>query len=387
MRATTFRRKCEELIRLISLCTAFLVVGVLVPFPSVAEGAKVNIGEQIGQMLMVGFRGLEVDEESPVVRDIREGRIGGVVLFDYDIPSASSVRNIESPRQVKELVAALQDAAPVPLFVAIDQEGGKVSRLKEASGFPPSVSAQYLGALDDVEKTRQHAGAMAATLASLGINLNFAPVVDLNVNPDNPVIGKLERSFSADPAVVTRQAIAIIDALHERVILSAVKHFPGHGSSAADSHEGFVDITETWSPEELIPFDRIFKAGRCDMIMTGHVFNGKLDPEWPATLSPEVIHHILREYMGYGGVVVSDDMQMRAIRDNYGIETAIERAVLAGVDILLFANNSVFEEDIASRAGAILERLVRDGTISADRIDTSYRRIMKLKERLSRQSP
>ncbi|MDO9515924.1 MAG: glycoside hydrolase family 3 protein [Syntrophales bacterium] len=384
MRAIMFRHKCEELIRLAALCTVITVFGAMLPFSSsAADGPEADIGAKIGQMLMVGFRGLEVDEGSPVIRDIREGRIGGVILFDYDVPSAAPVRNIESLQQVKKLVAALKGAAPIPLFVAIDQEGGRVCRLKEKFGFPPSVSAQYLGSLDNIETTKKSADATAETLASLGINLNFAPVVDLNTNPDNPVIGRLERSFSADPAVVTRQAIAVIDSLHGRGILSGIKHFPGHGSSTADSHEGFVDITQTWSREELIPYDRIIKAEKCDMIMTAHVFNGTLDPRWPATLSSEVMH-ILRDYMGYEGVVISDDMQMKAIRESYGFETAIERAVLAGVDILVFANNSVFEEDVASKAGAILERLVRGGTISADRIDESYRRIMKLKERLRR---
>lgn len=382
MRVTIFRHKCEGLIRLTALCAVITLFGGMPPSLSAASDADVDMRAKIGQMLMVGFRGLAVNDASSIVRDIREGRIGGVVLFDYDVPSASPVRNIASPAQVKRLVTALQEAASVPLFVAVDQEGGRVSRLKESFGFPPSVSAQHLGSLDDVDKTRQYADVMAETLAGLGINLNFAPVVDLNTNPDNPVIGKLERSFSADPLVVTRQAIAVIDSLHDHGILSAVKHFPGHGSSTGDSHEGFVDITETWSPEEMIPFDRIVKAGRCDMIMTAHVFNRKLDPAWPATLSPAVIHHFLRECMGYEEVVVSDDMQMKAIRGAYNLETAIERAVLAGVDILLFANNSVFEEDIASRAGTILKRLVDEGKIPADRIDAAYRRIMDLKKRL-----
>ncbi len=385
MQTTMFRCKCEVLFCVVILAAFVAGCGGAAPVsPSAATSPGPALTAKIGQMVMVGFRGLTVDANSPVIGDIRAGRVGGVILFDYDVPSASPVRNIKSPEQVKRLVAALQGAASTPLFVAIDQEGGRVCRLKEAYGFPPTVSARYLGSLDDVEETRRYANIMAGTLSSLGINLNCAPVVDLNTTPDNPVIGKLGRSFSADPAVVTRQALAVIDALHGRGILSAVKHFPGHGSSTADSHQGFVDITDTWSPEELIPYDRILKAGRCDMIMTAHVFNATLDPEWPATLSPAVIHHILREYMGYEGVVVSDDMQMGAIRNTCGLETAIERAVLAGVDILLFANNSVFEADIVSRAGAILERLVRDGTISADRIDASYRRIMKLKERLRR---
>ncbi|MBN2398275.1 MAG: glycoside hydrolase family 3 protein [Deltaproteobacteria bacterium] len=382
MQTTTFLNKCEVLIRMVLLSVALMII--FPPSSFAVDGKGPTLEEKIGQMVMVGFRGLTVDTHSSIMRDIEAGRVGGVILFDYDVPSASPVRNIKSPGQVKQLVASLQGAASTPLFVAIDQEGGRVCRLKEAYGFPPTVSAQYLGSLEDVEKTRQYADVIAGTLASLGINLNCAPVVDLNTNPDNPVIGKLGRSFSADPVVVARQAIAVIDALHDRGILSAIKHFPGHGSSRADSHKGFVDITDTWSPEELIPYDRIIKADRCDMIMTAHVFNGNLDPEWIATLSSETIHHILREYMGYEGVIISDDMQMGAIRDNYNIETAIKRAVLAGVDILLFANNSVFEEGIASRAGAILERLVSEGILSADRIDASYRRIMELKERLRR---
>ena len=385
MRATMFRHKGEELIRLVTICTVIAVFGVMIPSPSSAAGGpETGIREKIGQMFMVGFRGLTVDERSPVIRDIKRGRIGGVILFDYDVPSASPVRNIESPRQVKQLVAALKGAASIPLFVAIDQEGGRVCRLKEQFGFPPSVSAQHLGSLDSVETTKRYADRTAATLVALGINLNFAPVVDLNTNPDNPVIGRLERSFSADPAVVTRHALAVIDSLHDRGILSAIKHFPGHGSSTADSHEGFVDITETWSSKELIPFDKIVEAGKCDMIMTAHVFNRRLDPRWPATLSCGMIREVLRGHMGYGGIIVSDDMQMKAIREAYGLETAIERAVLAGVDILLFANNSVFDEDIASRAGAILARLVRNGKVPPGRIDESYRRIMKLKERLRR---
>jgi len=383
MRATTFRHKCEELIRLAFLCSVIAVFGVMIPFSSLADGPETDIEAKIGQMLMVGFRGLKADEGSPVIRDIAAGKIGGVILFDRDVPSSSPVRNIKSPSQVKKLVDALQGASSIPLFVAIDQEGGRVCRLKEQFGFPPSVSAQHLGSLDSVEMTKRYADATAETLAGLGINLNFAPVVDLNTNPENPVIGKLERSFSADPAVVVRQAIAVINSLHSRGILSAIKHFPGHGSSTTDSHEGFVDITETWSAEELIPYDKIVKAGKCDMIMTAHVFNRHLDPQWPATLSPKVMH-ILRDYMGYEGVVISDDMQMKAIRGVYGLETTIKRALLAGVDILVFANNSVFEEDIASRAGAILESLVHEGKIPAARIDASYRRIMALKERLRR---
>jgi beta-N-acetylhexosaminidase len=363
------------------VCLLFAVLWIFGP-ASVSFSADLTVREKIGQMIMVGFRGLSVDDQSPIIRDIHAGRTGGVILFDYDVPSGSPVRNIKSPEQVRALVEALKKASSVPLFVAIDQEGGKVDRLKEKFGFPPSVSEQYLGSLNDVETTQKYARITAETLLGLGINLNFAPVVDLDVNPDNPVIGKLERSFSADPKIVIEQSLAVIDAFHNCKVLSAIKHFPGHGSSTADSHKGFVDVTNTWSPVELKPFAAIIKSGKCDIVMTAHIFNGRLDPVWPATLSYKTITGLLREELGYSGVVVSDDMQMEAIRSFYDLETAIKMSILSGTDILLFANNSVYEEDIASRAVAVIEKLISDKVISPARIDESYNRIMKLKEKL-----
>ena len=339
--------------------------------------------KDLGQMLIVGFRGLSVDEASPVIRDIRKRNIGGVILFDYDVPAGSPVRNIASPVQVRALTDALQAAAATPLFIAVDQEGGKICRLKTRFGFPPTVSAEYLGGLDDPAAIRRYAMATAETLHEAGINVNFAPVVDLNRNPSNPVIGMLERSYSADPAVVVRHAMVVIEALHGRRILSTLKHFPGHGSSAADSHLGVVDVTRTWDPVELVPFERIIQSGACDMVMTAHIFNGNLDSRRPATLSAKTITGILREKLGYDGVVVSDDMQMGAIRSFYGLEAAIRMALEAGCDILVFANNSVFEEDIAERAVGIIRKLVADGTVTPGKIGQSLGRIKKLKERIS----
>ncbi|HPQ44918.1 MAG TPA: glycoside hydrolase family 3 N-terminal domain-containing protein, partial [Syntrophales bacterium] len=249
--------------------------------PSASLSAETTTGNEsldtkIGQMIMIGFRGLSVDETSPVIVDIQKRHIGGVILFDYDVPSKSPVRNIESPPQVKSLVKALQEASTLPLFIAIDQEGGRVSRLKEKFGFAPTVSEQYLGSINDCDVTRQHSETTARTLADLGINVNFAPVVDLDRNPGNPVIGKLERSFSSDPNTVVKHSIICIEMLHKHGILSAIKHFPGHGSSSADSHKGFVDVTESWSADELKPFDAIIQSGICDMVMTAHIFNARL---------------------------------------------------------------------------------------------------------------
>jgi len=335
--------------------------------------------DKIGQMLMVGFRGTAVDEGSFIVRDIRRNNLGGVVLFDYDVVKGQAGRNITSPAQVKALVAALRKAARVPLLVAVDQEGGKVARLKTACGFPATVSHSTLGRLDDLANTEQHSLRLAETLNAMGIGLNLAPVVDLCTNPDNPVIAKLDRCFSADPKVVTRHALSYIAAHHQRGVLTTLKHFPGHGSSRSDSHLGFTDVSDTWTRDELEPYARIIQAGQADAIMTAHVFNTRLDKQYPATLSSATINGLLRGELGFDGVVISDDMQMAAITAHYGFETAIRKALEAGVDILVFGNNLSYDEEIVPRAIAVIRDLVETGVVSEARIDQSWQRIMRLK--------
>lgn len=350
--------------------------------PKLFADRETTLDEKIGQMLLFGFRGLSVHKDHPILQHIRQRHLGGVVLFDYDLARKSYVRNIESPPQVKTLVRALQAASPTPLLIAIDHEGGQITRLKEEYGFPPTVSAQFLGSKNDLALTRKYASAMAQTLSELGINLNLAPVVDLNINPHNPIIGTKERSFSVNPELVTKHALAFIEAHHEKDILCTLKHFPGHGSSTTDSHLGLVDVTNTWSPRELEPYTNIINAGRADVIMTAHVFNARLDPKFPATLSKPTITGILRKKLNYDGVVISDDMQMGAISKEYGFESAIRAAIEAGVDILAFANNVAFEEDIVARAFSLIKKLVMQGKISTERIDKSYQRIKKLKTKL-----
>ncbi len=347
------------------------------PSPSAGPSPSASLDEKIGRMLMVGFRGLRLAADDPVAADLRTGGIGGVVLFDYDVPTKSDVRNIESPKQVKALIGDLRRAAAGPLLVAVDQEGGRVARLKEKLGFPPSASARSLGALDDVAETRKAAAATAGALAEAGFDINFAPVVDLDVDRLNPVIGGLDRSFSADPDVVTRNAAEFVKAHRERGVLTCLKHFPGHGSSRADSHLGFTDVTATWSRKELEPYARLIAEGLCDSVMTAHIFNAALDPDLPATLSTKTITGLLREGLAFDGPVISDDMQMKAISANYGFEDAVLKAVAAGVDILVFANNSVFDPGVAASALEIIRKAVRDGRVGEERIDESYARITR----------
>jgi beta-N-acetylhexosaminidase len=216
-----------------------------------------------------------------------------------------------------------------------------------------------------------------------GLNMNLAPVVDVNVNPASPAIGAVERSYSADPATVAAHAGWFIDEFRSRGVITVLKHFPGHGSATGDSHLGFTDITLTWGENELIPYATLLSRGNVDGVMVGHLYNATIDSLYPATLSSAAIGGLLRGRLGYDGVVVSDAMGMRALTDLYSFEEAVVRAVGAGVDILLYTKNQdSLGGSLAKQIVDLIEARVGDGTISPSRIDESYGRIMHLKERI-----
>jgi len=344
---------------------------------------KPSLEEKIGQMLMVGFRGFTVDDSDHIVRDLTEYHLGGVILFDYDVPTSTPERNIRSFEQVRNLNSKLQEISDRQLLIAIDQEGGRVARLKPTRDFQPHVSAEYLGEIDNPDSTRYYAASMSDQLQELGFNINFAPVVDLNTNPQNPVIGAIERSFSSDPELVTKHASIFLDEFEEHGITGVIKHFPGHGSAWNDSHVGMADVTETWEETELKPYQNLIESGHNFAIMTAHVFNENLDTDHPATLSKAVQTDLLRNQLGFEGVLFSDDMQMEAIRSFYGLDTAIKLAINAGVDILVFGNNSVYDPDIVPKAVQIIINHIESGEIEEDQIHESYERVQALKERLS----
>jgi beta-N-acetylhexosaminidase len=335
-------------------------------------GDEVSLDAMIAQMLLVGFTGSALSPGNPAIENVRTVGVGGVVLFD-------AAGNIKSPGQLKALTASLQKLAKVPLLVAVDQEGGNVARLKTKYGFPASVSQQYLGRMNNLALTRRCAATTARTLAEHGINMNLAPVVDLNTNPSNPIIGGKGRSFSPEPKAVVSHALEVVRAHAERKVGCAIKHFPGHGSSKADSHLGFVNVTSTWSARELEPFARIHRESACEALMTAHIYNAKLDEQYPATLSHRTITELLREEMGYDGVVMTDDMQMKAITAHYSYPKAIELAVRAGVDIITIGSGSLYGANTAARTVAIVRDLVRSGAIPGSRIEQSYERIVRLK--------
>jgi beta-N-acetylhexosaminidase len=331
---------------------------------------------KIGQMILIGYPGTTVDQR--VLEEVRAGKVGSIILFEKNIPAANSFI------AVKKVIWTYQQAATIPLFVGIDQEGGRVNRLKTKYGFPASITAAAMAKSQSLDSVRIYAEATASTLAGLGININFAPVVDLATNPDNPIIAKFGRAFSAKEDSVTLMAKEFIRQHHKYNVLTSLKHFPGHGSSKADTHLGIADVTTTWNEKELIPYRELIDSGYVDAVMTSHIVNKSLDAAGnPGTLSRDIIEGILRKRLKFDGVVFSDDMQMHAITKHYGLEEAIKLAVNAGVDIMTFSNNiSGTEERTVDKVHQIIKAFVQKGEIPAARIDQSYRRIMKLKKQL-----
>ncbi|MFA5080594.1 MAG: beta-N-acetylhexosaminidase [Candidatus Paceibacterota bacterium] len=341
-----------------------------------------ELRNMIGQMIVIGFRGLEVDQDSYIVKEIKNNNIGGIILFDKDNPSSGIMkRNIESPEQTKKLIANIKKYANSSIFVAVDSEGGYVNRLKEKYGFTNIISAEKIGLTNNADTAKIEGQKIGSELKELGFNLDFAPVVDVNVNPTNPVIGYLERSFSDDPSKVFIYANKFIEGLHQEKIISAIKHFPGHGSSTSDSHLGMVDITNTYSVKELIPYAYLIQNGYNDIIMTAHIVNQNIDKEYPATLSKTFLQGLLRSTLKFKGVIISDDMQMGAITEHYGEEKAAVKAINAGCDMLIISNNiKIYDEKAPSKTIDAIYQAVASGEIDEKKIYESYARIQKLKK-------
>lgn len=341
-----------------------------------------SLDYKIGQMLMIGFRGTDIKGKNHIKRDITKHHLGGVILYSRDLLfGAGKPRNIASKTQLKTLITNLKKLSTVPLLVAVDEEGGKVSRLNKKFGFAKTQTPQQIGEINQLPATEKWAEHIAKKVKDLGFNVNFAPVVDLNVNPKAPIIGKLGRSFSGDVEQLVNHAYKFAEVHKKHGVICAIKHFPGHGSAIMDSHLGFTDVTDTWKPIELKPFKRMIEKGFDGMVMTAHVFNKKLDPKYPATLSKKIMNDYLREKWGWQGVIISDDMQMNAIAKNFGLEEAIEKSINAGVDIVLFSNNGriFYNKDIVPQSIKIIKKLIKQGKISRKRIDESYQRIKKMK--------
>jgi beta-N-acetylhexosaminidase len=336
---------------------------------------------RLGELLLVGFHGTTGEANGELERLLCEARVGGALLFG---------RNVVDGGQVARLTGWMQERARAcagrSLLVAVDAEGGRVMRLGPAAGYTATLSPRELGWGNDLALTELEARRIGGMLRAAGISWDLAPVVDVGYNPANAVIVGAGRSFGDDPARVTAHARAWLAGLRAAGVLSALKHFPGHGSSFADSHLGFVDVTDTARPAlELAPYRTLLGEGAADSVMTAHVYNRRLDRRHPATLSRPTLTGVLRGELGWDGAVVSDDLRMGAIEQHYGLDEAAVLAVSAGVDVLLIADDRLPDgRSAAAVALAALRRGLQDGRLAPEAIEAALARVAALRARAGR---
>jgi beta-N-acetylhexosaminidase len=357
------------------------------------DADSLTLDQKVGQLVMMGVDGTTPGAPGvqQALEQIRAGQLGGVILYRY---------NVTSPEQVRALNRALADANPLPdpLLVALDQEGGLVQRLRASNGFFDTPSHEDVAAQQTPAQARQTWLRMARMVADAGFNFNFGPVVDLRGDPRDPggapvspVIGGLERAFSSDPAVVVTYAREFIAAHHEAGVLTALKHWPGHGLAEGDTHLGLVDVTRTAQAIEQQPFRQLIRAGLADAVMTAHLVNRNVDPDWPVTLSERFIGPLLREREGFDGVVVTDDLHMGAIQEQHSEREAVVRALLAGNDLLVFSNNPAAATtvpgfrpryDMGRHVAALVREAIARGELTEAHVDAAWRRVALLRQRL-----
>jgi beta-N-acetylhexosaminidase len=369
-----------SLSRALLLALALSVSGWAAGCRSVAPERFGELNPRLGELLLVGFQGTSLQDNAALDGLLCETRVTGVILFARNIVDAA-----QTARLTRELTARARACTGRALLVAVDAEGGRVMRLGPGAGWTATLSHQDLGQAGDLAQTELEARRIGGMLRDAGINWNLAPVIDVGYNPANPVIVGVGRSFGANPKLVAAQARAYIAGMHAAGILTAVKHFPGHGSSVDDSHAGFVDVTDTARPDvELVPYRLLLAEGVVDAVMTAHVYNRHLDAWVPATLSRPTIEGVLRGELGWRGVVVSDDMRMGAIEQHYGAGDAAVRALRAGVDLILIADDRLPGDRSASAETlTAIRRAVRRGRLPVGQVDEALARIAALRSRLT----
>lgn len=392
--------------------------------------------DQIGQMLIVGFGGYDQDNKGNIIYNdsngtvfkknalvakyIRDDHVGGVILFSkYNYNNIKGnyfrPRNIKNPQQLTALNENLQtyntqtrekqNLLSLPLIISVDQEGGHADRLSRDLGFKGAALAeQSFGtklALAGINKKQKilreaytYAFGIGQELKAMHFNVNFSPVVDVNINPTNPIIGGLGRSFSSNPEIVTKLSWQYIKAYEANDIMPVIKHFPGHGSSSSDSHLGLVDVTNSYQmQQELYPYKKLINENFGGMIMTTHVINGQIDKTqcrkgkisdhqtWcPGTMSYKTLTDLLRNKLHYHGIIISDDMTMKAITNEYSLSEALANGINAGVDMFIISNN---KKDETQHALDTIAQLVKNKKVSAKKINQAYTRIVTMKKHLT----
>ena len=346
---------------------------------SYAQDKKIDsLDIKIGQMLMLGIGDVtSVGESDLIIKSIQQQKLGGILLYEKNISKENSFKNLN------KLIYKYKSETSIPLLVSIDEEGGKVNRLKQKYGFPKTVSAKYLGDINSIDSTKYYSDVIARNLLELGINVNYAPVVDVH-NPNNPPLGKNERSFSNNSKTITDHARQVVLSHRAFNVKTVLKHFPGHGNSKEDSHYNITDVSKYWEVREIFPYLKLLYEGNVDAIMTAHIVNEKLDAsKLPATLSKKIMTDLLRKEIGFDGVIFSDDMQMKAISDHFGFEESIKMAIEAGVDILMFSNHIDVDKNkmiLPEQIITVIKNYISKGELSEKRISESYQRILKFKK-------
>lgn len=329
--------------------------------------SKMTLEEKIGQMVMAGIDSYNFDENSRKI--IQDYNVGGFIILG---------QNVQSTKQLLNLMNSLKSTNSnnkIPLFLSVDQEGGRIERLpSEFKKFPTNKT---IGGINNEKFSFNVGSALGEEVKAFGFNMDFAPVLDINSNPKNPVIG--DRSFGDNADVVTRLGIQTMIGIKSQKVIPVVKHFPGHGDTAVDSHIGLPTVNNDIArlkSFELKPFSEAVKNG-ADVVMIAHILMPKIDAQNPASFSKTIISDILRKQLNFNGVVITDDMTMGAIMKNYNIGEAAVKSVNAGSDIILVAHE--FNNEVAVLDA--LKNASNKGTISKERINESVYRILKLKEK------
>ena len=336
-----------------------------------------TLNDKIGQMLMVGFLGSKPQGKwaRRLATQIADGEVGGVVFLGHNFKTKPGVLGLTK-------LFGSTGARHAP-FLALDMEGGFVQRLGEKLNYEKIPPAQTIAETMSPRQAKVVFDKLATMTRQAGFNVNLGPVADLLITPKNPVIGKWKRSYSADPKKVFSYAQQFIAAHRQQKILTVLKHFPGHGSSLSDSHDGFVDISKTWSAKELKPFKALIKSGDAVAIMPGHVIL-RAGESKPVSLSKRDLNGLLRKKLKFSGLVISDDLQMSAIRENFTYPETLVLAINAGVDVLMISNTVKPDLDLPIKTIKIIKRAIKNKQIKKSSIDSAYNRILAAKKLLRR---
>lgn len=364
-----------------------------------------SLEQKISQLLILGFHGKSLEDArvQTMLDYTRQGLLSGLAIYRY---------NIESPEQLKPILKEFKNASQdIPLFISLDQEGGKVQRLNSSNGFEDTLSAKKVAETMSVQEAYEHYEKLGAMLKDAGFNFDCAPCVDIDGLasegiPSCKVIGGIERAYSSDPEVVAKYAAAMVDALESKGILTCLKHFPGHGRASDDSHSGLVDITNAWTEEELKPYELLIKRGKASAVMSAHLINQNVDSELPATLSSKWLSKLRRDF-NFKGLIVSDCLHMGAILKHYTLEDIVVHGLNAGIDLFYFSNNPlacqeagirhssdskgdyvrvkdwcVPDIDLPKKFIATVKKALESGSVSVEQVETACQRVLKAKEQL-----